>query len=49
MCRRTALLGAVITAVGAGFVLSSIFQSIGLKILIGAALLVLGFFIWHRN
>lgn len=49
MCRKTALLGSAIAAVGIGFILSSFFQSVVLSILIGAVLVGIGLLIIYRN
>jgi hypothetical protein len=49
MCRRMILIGAVMAAVGAGLILSCLFNSIAFRVLFGAALVFVGFIIMNRR
>lgn len=49
MCRRTAIVGVLVAALGAGFILSCIFNSVFLRILIGAILIAAGLLILNHN
>lgn len=48
MCRRNVVLGAALIAGGIGFLLSLLFGSAFLKVLIGAILVVVGFLLLRR-
>ena len=49
MCRRTALLGVMVSALGAGFILSCVLEGVFLRILIGAVLIAAGLLILNRH
>ena len=49
MCRRTALVGVLIAALGAGFVLSCVMEGVLLRIMIGAALITAGLLVLNHH
>ena len=49
MCRRTALVGVLIAALGTGFILSCVIEGILLRIIIGAVLITAGLLILNRH
>ena len=49
MCRRTALTGVLMAALGTGFVLSCVMEGILLRILIGAVLITAGLLVLNRH
>ena len=49
MCRRTALTGVLLAALGTGFILSCIIDAVLLRIIIGAVLIAAGLLIINRH